>query len=301
MQGPSYVLVGRLSAESRRGVRATGPDTERFIQGTISGDVRQAHERAVSAAMLTVKGKVVHDLVVVGEEQALWLWIPTHEFDAAVERLERHVIMDDVSFDASEAKVAAVVLDPTWSTTAPEVVTRSCAYPATGVWIQGEPEAVEAALKGLPELSYEAWTRHRIAEGVPAWSTELVADVFPPEVGFVQGVSYDKGCFMGQEPLARIHARGQVNRVLVRCEVSGLPREDSPLPWPLAHDERADAGRLTSLARGDGAEAGVALAVVRRSFAEEGATLSAPNGAQVRVCSGPLGDDTGVGGRHHRG
>ena len=47
-----------------------------------------------------------------------------------------------------------------------------------------------------------------------------MADTFPPEVGFVAAVSYDKGCYMGQEPLARIHARGQVNRVLVQVGAS---------------------------------------------------------------------------------
>ena len=78
-----FVSVCRLAGESRRALRAFGPDVERFIQGTISGDVSQAAERAVSAAMLAVKGKVVNDLVVVGDEAALWLWIPADAMDAA--------------------------------------------------------------------------------------------------------------------------------------------------------------------------------------------------------------------------
>ena len=111
-----FVSVCRLAGESRRALRAFGPDVERFIQGTISGDVSQATARAVSAAMLTVKGKVVNDLVVVGDDEALWLWIPANAMDAAQTRLDRHVIMDAASL-ARRADVSAIdaVLWPVWT------------------------------------------------------------------------------------------------------------------------------------------------------------------------------------------
>ena len=283
-------------------MRAFGPDVERFIQGTISGDVTHAARRAVAAAMLTVKGKVVNDLVVVGEAGDLWLWIPALEFDQAHARLDRHVIMDDVSFERRDDIEAALVLDPAWTPPATDeaaqVVVRPCEYPAAGAWIQGEASAVSAALAGLQEMSYEAWTRHRVATGCPAWSREIVAGVFPPEAGFVGAVSYDKGCFMGQEPLARIHARGQVNRVMVRVEVPVDDAPESPPPTALRHESRADAGRLTTLgAAGPGETTRPGLAIVRRAFACDGVPLVMEGGGSATVRSGPLGDDDGVQGR----
>jgi folate-binding protein YgfZ len=254
--------------------------------------------------MLTVKGKVVNDLVVVGDEGALWLWIPADAMDAAHTRLDRHVIMDDVSLDRRDDMEAVLVLDPEWTPPASAdpgaLIVRSASYPATGVWIQGETGAVAQALHGLEELSYDAWTRARVAAGIPAWSNEIVSDVFPPEVGFVDGVSYDKGCFMGQEPLARIHARGQVNRVMVRVEVHTDGARLESLPATLCHETRQDAGRLTTVAPALAGETTcTGLAVVRRAFASNGATLTTEAGAGVTVRSGPLGDDHGVDGRRH--
>ena len=298
-----FVSVCRLAGESRRALRAFGPDVERFIQGTISGDVSQATARAVSAAMLTVKGKVVNDLVVVGDDEALWLWIPADAMDAAQTRLDRHVIMDDVSLERRDDVEAVLVLDPAWTPPASEdsgvLVVRPASYPAVGVWVQGEPGAIAQAVHGLEELSHGEWTRARVAGGSPAWSHEIVSDVFPPEVGFVEGVSYDKGCFMGQEPLARIHARGQVNRVMVRVEASADSERQESLPVTLRHETRENAGRLTTMAPAVAGETTrTGLAIVRRAFASDGVALATEGGATVTVRSGPIGDDHGVQARH---
>lgn len=299
MRGRSFVSMCRLAGESRRALRAFGPDAERFIQGTISGDVTQSRQRAVCAAMLTVKGKVVNDLVVVGDSRGLWLWLPAEEIDGAHARLDRHVIMDEVSFEQPEELEAVLVLDPEWSipavTEASSLVVLPCEYPGVGVWVQGERAAILAVVDGMEELSYDAWTQHRAEHGYPAWSKEIVPDVFPPEVGFVAAVSYDKGCFMGQEPLARIHARGQVNRVMVRVEVAGDEQILDVMPAPLRHESRKDAGRLTTLAAARAVDAPrCGLAVVRRSLACIGTTLHTNEGVEVTVRSEALGDDDGI-------
>ena len=122
--------------------------------------------------------------------------------------------------------------------------------------------------------------------------SRIEPDVFPPEVGFVYAVSYDKGCFTGQEPLARIHARGQVNRVMVRVNA------DAPiaLGTTLAGPDRPEVGKLTTVAP-DGDGGGVlGLAIVRRDVAEAGKALTAGD-TTVTVTSGPLGDDPGTPGK----
>src|SRR5690606_21560455 len=131
-----------------------------------------------------------------------------------------------------------------------------------------------------------------IEAGVPAWGLEITPGTFPPEVGFVAAVSYDKGCFMGQEPLARIHARGQVNRVLVRVHAETCPQG----PVELAARDRPQAGRAATWAP-DPAGGALGLAVVHRSAASPGTVLSAEGSGPVEVRSGPLGDDPGVKGR----
>ncbi|MFY0531537.1 hypothetical protein [Nannocystis pusilla] len=121
---------------------------------------------------------------------------------------------------------------------------------------------------------------------------EITPGTFPPEVGFVAAVSYDKGCFMGQEPLARIHARGQVNRVLVRVHAGTCPEG----PVELAAPERPQAGLAATWAP-DPSGGASGLAIVHRSAASPGTVLSAAGIGAVEVRSGPLGDDPGVKGR----
>ena len=111
---------------------------------------------------------------------------------------------------------------------------------------------------------------------------------FPPEIGFVYGVAYDKGCYLGQEPLARIHARGQVNRVMVQVIADAA----AEVPAALRAPERDDAGTWTTAVPLPSGACG--LAIVRRDSARPGVVLRTADDRAVRVVSGPLGDDPGV-------
>ena len=301
MSAAAYIRIDALGPERRRALLARGADAERFLQGTISGDVTRSKDAAVAATLLTVKGKIISDLVVTQEEDALVLWIPVSCFDDVHARLCRHVIMDEVDFAPADDLVAALVLDPTGKDGI------EADYPASGRWVQGPRVSMEAAWPVEGALSPASWAAHRVRAGLPAWSREVVPDVFPPEVGLVRAVSYEKGCYMGQEPLARIHARGQVNRVLVRVRWREDADADGSLPAGLTHPDRPAAGRLTTMAVTD--EGMMGLAVVHRSLAVPGTRMQAEPepgseaaaAREVEVTSGPIGDDDGVAGRGRQG
>jgi folate-binding protein YgfZ len=245
---------------------------------------------ALAAALLTVKAKLVTDLVVLPQGQGtLDLLVPAELADEIAGLLDRHIVMDQVEVQRRDDVVVGVTWadDEEEAPTIPDLLTTYIArHPVPGRIVMGAPGAVAAALRGVQRASEEDFTAHRIDTATPAWGFELQPGFFPPEIGFTYAVSYDKGCFMGQEPLARLHARGQVNRVMVRVETA--VRE---VPASLSHPDRAEVGTLTSAARGRG------LAIVRRSFATEGTVLSAADGSEVRLVSGPLGDDPGLAGR----
>ena len=106
-------------------------------------------------------------------------------------------------------------------------------------------------------------------------------------------VSYDKGCFLGQEPLARVHARGQVNRVMVRLRGETVdPAATADFPRALTSDEREKAGEWTTMAAREGGTWGLAL--VHRSLARPGAQVRDEAGHVLEVVSEPLGDDPGL-------
>ena len=287
-----HVLLAKLPHHDRRLLRFAGADVLRFLQGVLSADVaavRPGH--AWPAALLTVKGKLIAEaLILRGVDGATALAVPAELAEAVVGLLDRHIIMDDVAVSLDPA-VRFALAWPEGPGEAAGVTGYATQHPAPGVLLVGAPEDLEAALRGRTEADANAWHLHRVAAAAPAWGHEITAEVFPPEVGFVAAVSYDKGCFMGQEPLARIHARGQVNRVMVQVKADRAPAGVVSLAAP----DRPQAGRWTTWANGPHGVVG--LAVVHRSCATPGTLLTAEDGAKVEVSSGPLGDDPGVPGK----
>ena len=126
----------------------------------------------------------------------------------------------------------------------------------------GAREALDAGLRQT--LSEEELELRRIESGVPRWERELDDRILPAEAGLDRShISFSKGCYPGQEPIARLHFRGHPNRGLRVVELDEVPEYDAPL----LHDER-EVGRVTSAARrADGSV--VALAYVRTEVPDD--------------------------------
>jgi folate-binding protein YgfZ len=128
-------------------------------------------------------------------------------------------------------------------------------------WPAGR-EALDAGLQ--PTLSEDELELRRIESGVPRWEHELDDRILPAEAGLDRThISFAKGCYPGQEPVARLHFRGHPNRGLRVIELDEVPEYDAPL----LHDGR-EVGRVTSAARRkDGTV--VALAYVRTEVPDD--------------------------------
>ncbi len=112
---------------------------------------------------------------------------------------------------------------------------------------------------GVPVLADEELELLRIRAATPRFGAEIDDRVMPAEAGLVESaVSLDKGCFPGQEPIARLHYRGHANRALriVEVETTEPPAYDTEI----SHDGKA-VGRITSAQRDNGTV--LALAYVR--------------------------------------
>jgi tRNA-modifying protein YgfZ len=299
-----HAVLASLPHQARAIVRVTGEDASRFLQGLLTADVGDLTlGTATPAALLTVKGKIITELWVLavadhdGQVEP-WLVLPASVADEVIAKLDGHIIMDDVELERLDEHGCALVWrdapepppSPADLRARPGIMafTATAEHPLPGLILVGPADAL-AGLDGddLGEAAdLTSFTAARIAAGRPAWGHEIVEDRFPPEVGFVAAVSYDKGCYLGQEPLSRIHNRGQVNRVMVRVSLAASPEalaEAGPLEL-LAGE--AEAGQLTSWSERAG------LAVVKRRHAVAGTTLHA-GALAVEVTSGPLGDDPG--------
>lgn len=112
----------------------------------------------------------------------------------------------------------------------------------------------------------------RVRAGIPRAGAEVKPDTLPPEAGLGAALDYGKGCFVGQEVVARIKNLGHVNRLAVR-----LAPEGSCEPGDALRASGEEVGRVTSVARGPGPPA--ALGVVRRGHAAPGTRLDLAKGA----------------------
>jgi hypothetical protein len=284
---PTFVDFDALPGEARTWIVARGSDAERFLQGTLSADVVGLDLRQARAAtLLTVKGRIVSDAVLVRlDAESLAIAVPRDRTGLVADLLERHIVMDDVALSVDESTGLVLAFGEGAERVAgPDVWVRDTVYPAPGRLCAGPRSALAQALSGATPATGEQWARVRIATGSPAWGREVAPDRFPPEVGLGGAVSHHKGCFLGQEPLARLHARGHVNWVLVRIGADAMP---PALPVRLSTPDREHAGDWTSAAP-EGAGA-VGLAIVHRELARPGIRLSAADGTSVEVRSDVVG------------
>jgi len=278
----------------------SGPDAAAFLQGQFSNDLRPlglAPEAkgalpAVYGLWLTVKGKVEADSFVLRGAGPEEFWVVSYASPAAVirARLESFVIADDVVIEDETAAWTAVTL-----LNAGGAVPR----PADGVVLfpgrrdagdaveaayraaDGEPGAVTAVVTaGAAELAPADMERRRIAARVPAVPRDLGPGELPNEGGLeATAVSYTKGCYLGQEVMARLKAMGQVRRQLVRVAAAGAAVPATPAP---VFAGGKAAGELRS-AVDDGAGGWIGLALVSRLNAGGAATLALTAGGAATI------------------
>jgi folate-binding protein YgfZ len=125
----------------------------------------------------------------------------------------------------------------------------------------------------------------RLEAGFPWYGQDISEENLAPEVGRdPQAISYVKGCYLGQETIARIDALGHVNRMLVGV---GFETADAPSPGTELFCDGKGVGRVTSAAFSPKLQAALALAYVRRGHHEPGSQLSSAIG-RVGVVRLPL-------------
>jgi folate-binding protein YgfZ len=237
-----------VAAREREFVRVAGPDAADYLQRMVSNDVEalQAGE-ACPALLLTPKARLIAPLVVLRRADDDFLLLTEPGLGEVVRtHLTRMRLRAQCEIEREE-HVSVLVF--------------GAADGFATDW-PGAREALDAGLE--PTLSEEELELRRIEHGVPRWERELDDRILPAEARLDEThISFSKGCYPGQEPIARLHFRGHPNRRLRVIELDEVPEYDAPL----LHDGR-EVGRVTSAARrADGTV--VALAYVRTEVPDD--------------------------------
>lgn len=264
-------------------VSVTGADAEKLLGGLITNDIALiAEAHALYAALLAPQGKMLFDFLVVKRGDGFLLDTLREKTGDLVKRLSMYKLraqaeIRDVSADFV---VGAAWGGETVPSDAPAgaLVYADPRLPALGSRFIADVTAVRDAGDAV-NASPEAYEAHRIALGVPEGGRDFVfGDTFPHEALLDQlnGVSFDKGCYVGQEVVSRMQHRTTVRKRVVPVEADQeLPQ--GPLPVLVGE---AEIGRLGSVA----GQRGLALLRLDRvAEAQRGGTLVTVNGLPLRV------------------
>lgn len=283
--------VGVRARDDLRVLRLKGDDQRSWLNGQVTSDVRHTKAGdAVYGLAVNVKGRVLTDLWVLDEGEALLVLLPLTTAASVRESLERQIIMEDVELALDEDTRVLSAQGPR----APE----ACAgfarsYPCAELGDVGRFVLVPASEQSvkLAELtaaaerergcaaSEDGFTLARLRVGRPWLGLDFGERAYPQEAGLKGlAVSFNKGCYLGQEVVCTLEHRGKLSRRLVRLEsVEG----SAAIGDELADDSGQTIGQITSCAPDAASGHTLALGYAKMAHALPGRELRGPSGRFV--------------------
>ena len=281
-------------------VRMTGGTRVDFVQRMSTGDMRGLQAGEGRATVFTTPiGRMVDHTIVLALEDSLLLLTGGGNQGKLIRWLRKYIFFNDDVQLADETGALPMIglfgegADEWADGVQPGASQWSLhqhrdglvkARPLAGdgyYWIGPNPPIAQPQ---LPITDYESL---RIAAGYPAFPNEIGEDYIPLEAGLLSAISFSKGCYIGQEIIARMESRGQLAKKLVRLSVTN--GGDGVQPGDRLLAQSADVGGLTSIAPSAAPGVALALGYVRTAHATEGAQLNVAQKPALATVLGPAG------------
>jgi aminomethyltransferase len=295
-----------------------GRDHAKFLHRMVSNDIKRLTPgQGTYATLLTPQGHILVDVRLYCAEQQFLVDTDADLRDKALEGLKRYVIADQVEFEPRELYALALqgprsrpLLEKTFHISLPAMqefdhfATNYAGFPVRVVCAGGTGEegyevwadargllAVwgaacgQAPTYGMVPCGTRALETLRIEAGIPRYGQELGEDTIPNEAGLWNALSFNKGCYVGQEIVERARSRGHVNWKLMGLVVES--EAPPPAGEKLVRDGR-DIGEVTSSCVSPTLGKTIALAYLRREVSEPGTKLAFPSGAIAEVAALPF-------------
>jgi folate-binding protein YgfZ len=289
--------VGALERPDRVKLLLSGAEAAEFLQGQVTNDVEGLEPgEGCYAALLTHKGKIRTDLRVLRSDD--WLWLDAAEIGRRplVHTIQTYSLGRDVRFeDVTEERTILSLIGPAAREALdapppdPEhsfVSGEHGLYVTTDLGVDvicdtADAEGVREAL-GVEPVSEQVAECLRIERGRPRLGLDMDGDTIPEEAGLNErAVSFDKGCYVGQETVARLHYRGKPNRHLRGLRLSSPASTGEPV-----HLGERQVGTVGSACESP-LLGPIALAVLRREAAP-GETVSVSEAGEAQVVELPF-------------
>ena len=285
----------------------TGADRQRLLHGLVTCDVQGLAPGGGAYGFFTgPKGMILADFALYALGDRLWLELPPGRDEAMAAHLRKYILAERVEVMMLADMLPLTLLGPRAAAVLGEAAVSLAASP----WAHGraavlgsEVEVARRDLLGAP--AYTLWTAASIARelaegllatgevapvgwaaletaraeaGIPRFGLDFGSESFPQETGLEEAaVSYTKGCYLGQEVVARIHYRGQVHRTLRALAFDALPPHGAKVTA-----DGQEVGAVSTAVESP-AEGPIGLAILKREGTDPGAVLDVEGGGRATV------------------
>jgi folate-binding protein YgfZ len=253
-------LDGFVRLPGRGFLRLSGEDRLKFLQGLVSNDVNAvAPGHAVYSCLLTPQGKFLHDFFLIADGDSLLIECEAERRADLAQRLRMYKLRSKI--ELAEAEYVVFAAFGAAPLTSDEIIYPDPRSPALGTRVLLPAGAVAA-----PEIAFDAYDRLRIANAVPDGGRDMEigkAILLENNIDLLNGISWDKGCYTGQELTARTHYRGLIKKRLIPVRIAGAA---PPIGTPLI-EAGSEVGEMRS-ANGD-----LGLALLRLERLRQGTPI----------------------------
>jgi folate-binding protein YgfZ len=220
-------------------VEMTGRDRIRFLHGMCTNDIKKLQPgQGCMAAIVNRQGKMVAEMIALATENALLLEMDRSNLQPAIDHLSRFLVADDVKMQISTAAVLGL-----WGPRAQALLgvkdlpdfglvmrEGTAVFRDRTIGVEGYHLIVPAAKSdeagrilghGVVPAGFSAYETLRIESGFPRWTADMDANLLPMEAGLDPiAISYQKGCYIGQEVIQRVKTYSEPPKMLVQLEVA---------------------------------------------------------------------------------
>ena len=302
--------AGIFNRSKRGKVRAEGADCLRFLHGMVTNTVESLTENEGNyAAVTSARGQTLLDVWVHRLQDCIYMETEPGLATKLIETLDRYLIADDVALsDESDVWAILGVQGPAAYELVGRVVGHIPAdlpehhtvvreFEGTPTWVTarsytGEPgcdlriaqnDSLQRALvtAGGTPIGSQVEEILRVEAGIPRYGAEIDESVVPLEAGLNHAVDFDKGCYIGQEVIAKMHFRGRPRRYL-----TGLIG-NTPVSGNITVNGKT-IGRVTTCVKSLHFNRVIALAIIRRGYHEAGQRVLLDDGSEAEVVNLPF-------------
>ena len=278
-------------------IQVSGSDRVSFLHNMCTADLKKLSAGQTCESFFTdVKGKIIaHTIVIAGDQNHVLLAVP-EQAEKIITHLDRYIIREDVELhDHSNTQTCWLLLGKN----AESLLTQcecldlktsfdSLANPATLVSTKlDNAEAMSTWLNDSDSqtMSEDVWNALRIESGLPLFGVDFDSSHLPQEVNRdAIAISFTKGCYLGQETVARIDALGHVNKKLVGLQFG---KDEIPESETKLFCEEKEVGRITSACWSPHSNSPLALAMIQRGANEVGQVHESDAGQATVVSLAP--------------